>query len=69
MRFQAPQLGAMGVTFSVMRAFQFASLIAVIGLCANFVSGVSSAEHATPAELIGTITVVCLLIHPAPDHV
>jgi hypothetical protein len=58
MRFQAPQLGAMGVTFSIMRACQFASLIAVIGLCANFISVIATAEHNPPAELIGTLTVV-----------
>ncbi|EAQ83523.1 hypothetical protein CHGG_09927 [Chaetomium globosum CBS 148.51] len=58
MRFQAPQLGAMGVTFIVMRAFQFASLIAVIGLCANFINGITTAEHDPPAELIGTLTVL-----------
>ncbi|KAK4148901.1 hypothetical protein C8A00DRAFT_38513 [Chaetomidium leptoderma] len=57
MRFQAPQLGAMGATFSVMRACQFASLIAVIGLCANFINGIATAEHSPPAELIGTLTV------------
>ncbi|KAK3292970.1 uncharacterized protein B0H64DRAFT_203837 [Chaetomium fimeti] len=57
MRFQAPQLGAMGVTFSIMRACQFASLIAVIGLCANFINGITTAEHDPPAELIGTLTV------------
>jgi hypothetical protein len=57
MRFQAPQLGAMGVTFSIMRACQFASLIAVIGLCANFISVIATAEHNPPAELIGTLTV------------
>lgn len=60
MRFQAPQLGAMGVTFSIMRAFQFVSLIAIIGLCANFISGIAAAEHDAPAELIGTLTVVRL---------
>ncbi len=60
MRFQAPQLGAMGVTFSIMRVFQFVSLIAMIGLCANFISGIAAAEHDAPAELIGTLTVVRL---------
>jgi hypothetical protein len=63
MRFQAPQLGAMGVTFTVMRAFQFASLIAVIGLCANFINGIATAEHDPPAELIGTLTVVRHLLN------
>jgi hypothetical protein len=58
MRFQAPQLGAMGVTFSITRAAQFASLVAIIGMCANFISGISTADHNPPAELIGTLTVV-----------
>jgi hypothetical protein len=57
MRFQAPQLGAMGVTFGVTRASQFASLIAVIGLTANFISGIATTEHDAPPELIGTLTV------------
>ncbi|KAK4247505.1 hypothetical protein C7999DRAFT_14440 [Corynascus novoguineensis] len=57
MRFQAPQLGAMGVTFTIMRACQFASLITVIGLCANFISGIATTDHNPPAELIGTLTV------------
>ncbi|KAK4099173.1 hypothetical protein N658DRAFT_175096 [Parathielavia hyrcaniae] len=57
MRFQAPQLGALGVTFSIMRVCQFASLIAVIGLCANFINEIATAEHNSPAELIGTLTV------------
>jgi hypothetical protein len=57
MRFQAPQLGALGVTFTVMRACQFASLIAVIGLCANFISEIATAERESPAELIGALTV------------
>ncbi|KAK4235463.1 hypothetical protein C8A03DRAFT_17808, partial [Achaetomium macrosporum] len=57
MRFQAPQLGAMGMTFSIMRACQFASLIAVIGLCANFINEIAAAEHNPSSELIGTLTV------------
>ncbi|KAL2151141.1 hypothetical protein VTH82DRAFT_6239 [Thermothelomyces myriococcoides] len=57
MRFQAPQLGAMGVTFTMMRIFQFTSLITVIGLCANFINGIAATEHKPPAELIGTLTV------------
>jgi hypothetical protein len=62
MGFQAPQLGALGATFTVMRACQFASLIAVIGLCANFISEIATAERDSPSELIGALTVVCFLI-------
>ncbi|KAH6615886.1 hypothetical protein B0J18DRAFT_291616 [Chaetomium sp. MPI-SDFR-AT-0129] len=57
MRFQSPQLGAMGVTFTIMRAGQVASLIAAIGMCANFISNIATAEHNPPAELVGTLTV------------
>jgi len=58
MRFQAPQLGAMGITFTIMRACQFAVLITVIGLCANFVNQIATAERDPPSELIGALTVV-----------
>lgn len=49
----------MGVTFSTMRACQFATLIAIIGLCANFINEIATAEYNPPSELIGTLTVVC----------
>lgn len=68
MRFQAPQLGALGVTFTIMRACQLASLIAIIGLCANFISEIASAEHNPPSELIGTLTVVSLTFLISPPH-
>ncbi|KAK0725257.1 hypothetical protein B0H67DRAFT_598566 [Lasiosphaeris hirsuta] len=57
MRFQAPQLGALGATYTVMRACQFAALIAVIGLCANFIGEIATAERDPPSELIGALTV------------
>lgn len=57
MRFQSPQLGALGVTFTVMRACQFATLVAVIGLVANFISEIAGAERESPSELIGALTV------------
>lgn len=57
MRFQAPQLGALGVTFTAMRAMQFASLVAVIGMCANFINEITTMEQNPPSELIGALTV------------
>jgi hypothetical protein len=51
-----PRSGALGATFTISRAAQFASLIAVIGLCANFISIVAAADHNPPSELIGTLT-------------
>ncbi|KAK4183541.1 hypothetical protein QBC35DRAFT_518154 [Podospora australis] len=62
MRFQPPHLGALGLTFTVMRAGQFASLIAVIGLCANFISVISHAEHSPPGELIAALTVSVIAV-------
>ncbi|KAL2163285.1 hypothetical protein VTH06DRAFT_5341 [Thermothelomyces fergusii] len=47
----------MGVTFTIMRACEFASLITVIGLCANFMNQIAATEREAPAELVGTLTV------------
>lgn len=57
MRFQAPQLGALGVTFTGLRLLQFVSLISIIGLLANFIDEIVSSQHAVPDVMIGTITV------------
>lgn len=58
MRFQAPQLGALGVAFTTLRAFQFFSLVAIIGLTANFINEIVEAQREAPDVLIGTLTVV-----------
>lgn len=58
MGFQAPKLGALGVTFTVMRACQLVSLIAIIGMVANFISEIAAVERSPPSELIGALTVV-----------
>ncbi|KAI5922081.1 hypothetical protein F4810DRAFT_721610 [Camillea tinctor] len=60
MRFQAPQLGALGVTFTALRAMQFASLIAIVGLTSNFISELASSQRETPDILIGTVTVASI---------
>ncbi|KAK8003062.1 hypothetical protein PG989_002781 [Apiospora arundinis] len=52
-----PQLGALGVTFTAFRGFQFVSLIAIIGLVANFISEIVSARRDAPDVLIGTLVV------------
>ncbi|KAH8195796.1 hypothetical protein TruAng_010039 [Truncatella angustata] len=57
MRFQAPQLGALGVTFTVLRAAQFVSLLTIIGLVANFMNEIVSAQRNAPDVLIGTLVV------------
>ncbi|TGJ82053.1 hypothetical protein E0Z10_g6723 [Xylaria hypoxylon] len=60
MRFQAPQLGALGVTFTALRALQFLSLVAVVGLTANFINEFASSQREVPDVLVGTITVTSI---------
>ncbi|KAK8034685.1 hypothetical protein PG993_009680 [Apiospora rasikravindrae] len=57
MRFQAPQLGALGVTFTAFRGLQLVSLVAIIGLTANFISEIVSARRDAPDVLVGTLVV------------
>ncbi|KAI1404288.1 hypothetical protein F4819DRAFT_136596 [Hypoxylon fuscum] len=57
MRFQAPQLGALGVTFTAFRAMQFLSLAAIIGITANFINEIASSQRDVPDVLVGTIAV------------
>jgi len=47
----------MGVTYTAMRAMQFASLITVIGLVSYFINEITTASRAPPSELVGTLTV------------
>jgi hypothetical protein len=55
-----PDFGALGATFKICRALQSASLIAVIGMTANFVAEIVSSKTSAPAVLIGTLSVVSL---------
>ncbi|KAI6082483.1 hypothetical protein F4821DRAFT_272449 [Hypoxylon rubiginosum] len=57
MRFQAPQLGALGVTFTAFRAMQFVSLVAIIGIVANFINEIVSNQRDAPDVLVGTLAV------------
>ncbi|KAI3334098.1 hypothetical protein F4824DRAFT_225001 [Ustulina deusta] len=60
MRFQSPQLGALGVTFTSLRALQFLSLVTVVGLTANFINEFASSQRDVPDVLVGTITVTSI---------
>ncbi|KAI1374336.1 hypothetical protein F4677DRAFT_461597 [Hypoxylon crocopeplum] len=60
MRFQAPQLGALGVTFTAFRAMQFVSLVAIIGLVANFINEIVTSERDAPDVLVGTLAVASI---------
>lgn len=62
---KAPNLGALGVTFMAMRAMQFMSVVAVIGLSANFVSVMVSAGEQPADVLVGTLVVVCVSLQPS----
>ncbi|KAK3952308.1 hypothetical protein QBC32DRAFT_212832 [Pseudoneurospora amorphoporcata] len=62
MGFHTPRLGALGLTFSVMRALQFAGLIAAIGLCANFIDEFSTKSLESPSELLGALVVAVVAV-------
>ncbi|KAI1432855.1 hypothetical protein GGR50DRAFT_696657 [Xylaria sp. CBS 124048] len=57
MRFQSPQLGALGVTFTALRALQLLALVPIIGLTGNFINEFASEQREVPDVLVGTITV------------
>ena len=54
----APQYGALGMTFTVMRGMQAISLISIIGMTANFISEIVTDNASPPNELVGTLSVV-----------
>lgn len=54
-----PNHGALGTSFTVVRALQVVSLIGIIGMTANFISEIVQANAVPPAVLVGTLSVVC----------
>ncbi|KAI0137765.1 hypothetical protein F4776DRAFT_108497 [Hypoxylon sp. NC0597] len=60
MRFQAPQLGALGVTFTAFRTMQFVSLVAIIGIAANFINEIVTSQRDAPDVLVGTLAVASI---------
>lgn len=50
--------GALGGTFKIVRILQVVSLIAIIGMAANFVSDMVSNNHAPSDVLVGILSVV-----------
>ena len=51
--------GALAATFKITRILQAISLIAIIGMAANFISEMVSAKENPPEVLIATLSVVC----------
>jgi hypothetical protein len=62
MRFQAPQLGALGVTFTGLRLMQCASLIAIIGMLAKFIDEIVTSQRAVPDVMVGTLSVASVAV-------
>lgn len=55
---QGPNYGALGMTFTVVRAMQMICLIVIIGLTANFVAEITDADQKPPQVIIGTLSIV-----------
>ena len=50
--------GALGGTFKIVRVLQVVSLIAIIGMAANFISDMVSNNYAPSDVLVGTLSIV-----------
>lgn len=57
--------GALGATFSVVRAMEACCLIAIIGMTANFIAEMVASNQAPPHVLIGTLSVVHYPLYPS----
>lgn len=58
--------GALGATFKIVRILQVVSLIAIIGMTANFIAQMVSNDISPPQVLVGTISVVRNHVQPNP---
>ncbi|TAQ87471.1 hypothetical protein B7494_g4204 [Chlorociboria aeruginascens] len=54
--------GALGATFTVVRAMQFICIISIIGMTSNFIAQMIKVDQSPPAVLIGTLSVVCIAV-------
>merc|ERR1711939_715610 len=59
-----PQFGALGATFTVVRAMQFVSLIAIIGMTSNFIDQMVKLDQKPPSVLIAVIVVAVTVGKP-----
>ncbi|MCJ1403135.1 hypothetical protein MMC11_006358 [Xylographa trunciseda] len=57
-----PDYGALGATLKSVRILQSLSLIAVIGMTANFISMIVSNSQTPPSVLVGTLSVTCIAV-------
>ncbi|KAJ9616525.1 hypothetical protein H2200_000244, partial [Cladophialophora chaetospira] len=57
-----PDHGALGATFKATRALQMASMIAIIGMTANFISEMVSAGATPPSLIVAILSIVCIAV-------
>ncbi|CZS95321.1 hypothetical protein WAI453_011304 [Rhynchosporium graminicola] len=55
-----PQFGALGATFTIVRALQSVCLIAIIGMTSNFIDQMVKLDQNPPPVLIGTLSVTAI---------
>ncbi len=53
-----PNHGALGLSWVAVRGLQVVSLLAIIGMTANFISEMVQARNTPPNVLVGTLSVV-----------
>ncbi|KAL8637069.1 MAG: hypothetical protein Q9228_005619 [Teloschistes exilis] len=57
-----PNHGALGSTFKLVRILQALSLLAIIGMAANFISQMIQHNNAPSEVLVGTLSVTCVAV-------
>ena len=55
-----PDYGVVGGTFKIVRVLQAVSLIAIIGMAANFISEMVQNNNTPSDVVVGTLSVVCI---------
>jgi hypothetical protein len=61
LKMAGPDAGALGGTFRIVRILQVVSLIAIIGMAANFVAEMVSSNNAPSNVLVGTLSIVSIV--------
>ena len=59
--------GALGSTFQITRILQAVSLLAIIGMTANFIAEMVTAGAKAPDVLVGTLSVVSINKNRGPS--
>ncbi|RDL42517.1 Uncharacterized protein BP5553_02496 [Venustampulla echinocandica] len=59
---KGPNFGALGATFTIMRAMQAICLISIIGMTANFVAEMVAVKQSPPQVIVATLSVTCIAV-------